>query len=136
MSAPPDNNPQWLLLLGAILVNRELRDRATRVIADMDVPPEHREFWAAIKSGDGDSGRKAARKYFQLEPTDASCFDALLRTLQQAALASLCKSAADQINHLKGVGPDGMLNILDSLTTKIRAKQAALENTKPPASPT
>lgn len=126
----PENNHQWLLLLGAVLVNREYRDQAVKVIADMDVPAEHRELWTAIKSGDKDRGRKAARKYFQLEETDASCFDALLRTLQQAALTRLCKDAAEQINHLKGVGPDGMLSILDSLTTRIRAKQAALENTK------
>lgn len=128
-----NDNQQWLLLLGAIMVNKDLRNRATQVLADSDAPIEHRELWKAIKAGDGGQVRTAAAKsYFPLEASDKTCFDALLRNLQHASLRGVIKLAADQISTMKGVDADGMLHILESLSTKIRAKQAALENSKAP----
>lgn len=118
---------QCLILLGAMMVSKQMRDQAVAVLEDNDVAQECRPLWRAIKSGIGADVRGEARKYFLVEEADASCFSALVRNLQQTALSRFCQESVTRVQIAKGIGPEGLLNILDTMSTRIRAKQAALE---------
>jgi hypothetical protein len=113
----------WLLLLGAALVYKPIRDLAAKSLEDKDAPPELRPLWAAIKAGNGDR----IREWLGCEPSGGTVMESVLRKVQERALSDFCKLALDHVKFSKGLTGEQVIDILDNLRSKIVHKQTCLE---------
>lgn len=120
---------QWLLLLGAMLGNKSVLGSAVKVFAPDDVPEEFRTLWAALKLQDADSIKTALEKFGVVKNGEGATAS-LIRCLQERALTNYCQATMRRVEFAKGVSPEQLLTLLDSMTTRIRAKQASMENGK------
>lgn len=124
-------NQLWLMLLGAMLVSTKQRDLAAKVIETADVPQQFLELWRAITSGQALEVKGAFRAYLP-NPAEQNetCWDAMLRTLRELAMERYCSKVRTQMEFSKAITADQLLDLLDSYSSKIRCRKAALESAK------
>lgn len=117
---------QWSLLLGAMLASKAARELAVKRLSSEDVPEAMRDLWTALKSENADQIRLHLEVY-GVPRNGKTAIEELVKTLQEKALAAYCHKTMSSVQFAKGVGPEQLLTLLDTMATKIRTKQAALE---------
>lgn len=130
MSGSNIEHGQWFLLMGAMLASKAARELAVKRLAVEDVPEPLRELWNALKSEQPEGIRAALEGFGVARNGGKSALDELVRTLQEKALADYCRKTMDHVKFAKGVDPENLLTLLDTLATRIRARQAAMETPK------
>jgi len=122
----------YLLLTGAMLVGKTVRDEVFRRVPIEDIPPLLVELWKAMRSETQDNVKSALASW-GVPMNEETSLRSLTRVLQQRALSTYCRSTIGRCEHAKGVDPQNLLTLLDAMRTNIAARMAALEPPKPAA---
>ena len=129
MDAKDHETLQWLLLLGAMLGSAAFLKESGAKLSLEDVPQPYKPLWQAMQSGQAEAVRGVLVGW-GVEANGEKTLAALLRAVQQRALAEYCRNTVTRAGLAKGVDPDQLLVILETMATRIRAKQDGLENGK------
>ncbi len=116
----------WLLLAGAMLTSKGVRDEAALKLKPEDAPELIRPLLSAMNTGNGVEVGNAL-ECLGMSQHAGGAVKGLIGSLQQATLARWCNRAMSNVQNAKGVDPDLLLDMLDSLATNIRARKAAMD---------
>jgi hypothetical protein len=126
VSQPNEDHRLWFLLLGAMLSSSKAKGEALAKISLEDVPKPLMGMWKAIRDGKAEEAKIEAGGW-QMRPSEGTIIEQVVRTLQERALEDCCRKTLSHVEFAKGLTPAQLLDLLDSLSSKVRAKQASLE---------
>lgn len=118
-----DEEKLWLLLIGSMLANSKVREESERRIVADDVPePLRRLYRAVVEPNPVEVGTYLSG--LGIKKHSDGAIRSILQALEEACLQRYCAGAMNSVSFAKGVDPERLLDILDSLATNIRARVA------------
>lgn len=117
---------RWLLLIGHMLANIDMRAEALKAVQPDDVPEPLKRLWRGMAAGDGAEvwGVLLANG---VEKRGDKVAGAVLAAVMEGVVSKFCEQEATRIGYAKGVRPAEMRDMLQSSLGKIHAKITAIE---------
>lgn len=129
----PDNTHRlWYLLLGAMLAHKPTRDLAMERLSVEDLPARDKplvDLWQAVTNGDK-AGVSAVARAWNVEIWNDGVVASIVRRLQEVSAQEMCNRSLSSVQFAKGLTPEQLLTLLDTTASRIRARQAQIEQGK------
>lgn len=121
-----NDTTQWLLLIGAAIASKQIREDAMKKLANEDAPEALKDLWVALRSEVTADIKGAVEKVAGVPSNGVSVMQSIVTSLQERSLARYCERTVTAARFAKGIDADRLLTMLDSMSTNIRARKAAM----------
>lgn len=116
----------WLILIGAMLASKPVRDDAASKIEPGDTPNELAELWKCIVNGEHEAVRGIFRTW-KVDVWADGTLPSLTRHLQKRAMKAFCDKFIDRATLTRLQTPQELRDKFESLLSRLDARIVSIE---------